>query len=608
MSDPADSPPNPPAEPAAPAAPAARRHFLLVWGAVSVVIALAHFALAPRMGIYEDDHWLIGTPMCEWGASDLWDATKETVVIYRHGRPLHCGLGFALSYLGTHLGGLTGAYALAAVVWSVNAGLCLALLWRPYGRVAATVAALMFVLVPADTTHSLLHTAFYVHTSVTFLLLSGNTYARGRPILSVFFAALTLLTYETCFLPALAWPLLFPSPTRSVWRRCLTHGVALGVVLVLAVAVRMAFGEERTAGAMTDKSAALKKVKTLAVAGPKAALRTFVTRPVWAAKTLRSSEGFGRPGPGRRTVALLAAGAGLAALMGLVVAYRASRPVKATEGVGPASAAPPGAECLCFGRLIAAGALMAVLGYVAALNREPQVIVGRMSSVHIASALGWGLFFGGLSIGVCRLLAFARAGWLFPPAFAVYVCLLAGFHACVQREYIRAWAAQGEFWRDVAAECPDVRAGTVILYPLVKPATAMVHNQEWADHLVFPHLFAVPPGWSAPPRVFPVGHLTWGVPPDYKGYNWNEVEREGDKLYWNHWGGVRAPLEPGNVILLRYTPEGRFERVTGTVTMAGVDLPLKPREGPAFKFEPGKLYPAMFPHGMQAESPRRVSR
>ena len=56
------------------------------------------------------------------------------------------------------------------------------------------------------------------------------------------------------------------------------------------------------------------------------------------------------------------------------------------------------------------------------------------------------------------------------------------------------------------------------------------------------------------------------------------------------------------------TPRDALARLETMVLMAGVDLPLKPREGPAFKFEPGKLYPAMFPNGMQADSARRVSR
>jgi hypothetical protein len=252
---------------------------------------------------------------------------------------------------------------------------------------------------------------------------------------------------------------------------------------------------------------------------------------------------------------------------------------------------------------------MVVLGYVAALTREPQIVEGRMSSVHIASELGWGVFAAGVFGAAGCLLTRLRVEWALPPALAAYLCLLAGFHVLVQREYVRAWIAQRDFWHDVAVECPDVRDGTVILYPLVKQTSVMVYQQEWADHYVFGHLFETPPNWGASPSAFPVGHRTWGVPRDYTGYDWNEVERVGDELYWNHWGAVRFRMEPGNVILLREIPgTGRFERVTGTVRIAGIDLALKAPEGPAFAFKPSTLYPAMFPKGLKTDGPRAAGR
>jgi hypothetical protein len=218
------------------------------------------------------------------------------------------------------------------------------------------------------------------------------------------------------------------------------------------------------------------------------------------------------------------------------------------------------------------------------------------------------VLFSGLVAGAGCVLARVRLGWVVVPVLAAYFTVLAGYHVLVQREYVRSWAAQGEFWQDVAAECPDVRPGTIILYPLVPPVSTMVHQQEWADYMTFKHLFAVPAEWGAPPRAFPVGHKTWGPPADYARYDWSEVERVGDQLYWKHWVGPPVLLEPGNVVLLRRGPTGRFERVTGTVQMAGTELRLKPREGPAFEFAPHKLYPAMFPKGLHPETHWRVSR
>lgn len=585
-------------EPTTPA-PRGARAFLLVWAAVTAVAALSHFAFAPRMGLYEDDHWLIGVPMCEWTSTadlrtELWWKFAE----FYQGRPMHYGFGFPLAYLGTHLGGLLGAFALAAAVWALNAGLCLALLWKRFGPTAATAAALTFVLLPADTTHALVHTAFFVHPSVTCLLLSGLAYARGYRLLAVLLSAGSLVTYETCFLPALAWPVLFRDPDGRFWRRALVHGVLMGAVLAVAVFARMKTGESRVTETLGDKSAVVKKVAELAVVGPKSSFMTFIDRPKWVLKTWRQSAPFSNPGPGRTTTGGVALAAGAFALLALVAARRAA-PAVAPDA--PAPDAPPVV------RLLVAGLLMVVLSYVIALTRLPHVVDGRMSSVHIGATAGWAVFFGGAAAGLVAALARLGAPRAAAPVLAAYFCLLSAFHVYVQREYVRAWVAQGEFWRDVAAECPDVKPGTVILYPLVQPTSLMVRHQEWADYRVFRFLFAVPPDWHTPPEAYPLGHMSWGVPRNYEGYNWNEVEREGDKLFLRHWGARYVHLEPGNVILLRQLPGGKYERMTGTVTMHGIDLPLKPREGPSFEFRPHLLYRAMFPNGLEPETRRRVS-
>lgn len=575
------------------------RPFLLVWAAVSLVAVLSHFAFAPRMGLYEDDHWLIGVPMCEWAsASTVYTEVKGMFARFFQGRPMHYGFGFPLAYLGTHLGGVVGAYVVAAAVWSLNAGLCLALLWKRFGPFVATAGALAFVLLPADTTHPMLHTAFFVHPSVTFLLLSGIAYSRGYRWLAVPLSAVSLITYETAFLPALAWPLLFRDPDRPLWRRCLTHGLLMAVVLGAAAFARMQTGESRVAGTMSDKGAALRKVRELAIVGPKSSFMTFVDRPRWVVKTWRQTAPFSNPGPGRTTTGGVALAAGAAALLALLVARRAGPGVAAADA--PPFAGPPVA------RLVACGLLMVTLSYLIALTRTPEVVDGRMSSVHIGATTGWAVFFGGLAAGVLALLTRLGAPRAAAPVLAAYFCLLAAFHVYVQREYIRAWVAQGEFWRDVAAECPDVQPGTVIIFPLVPATSTAVRHQDWAECMVFHHLFAVPADWSEPPRAYPAG-LRAVVRVNYEGYDWNEVERDGDALYWNHWAGMRVRLVPGNVILLHQLPGGRFERITGTMRIHGVDFPLKPREGPAFEFRPHTLYPAMFPNGLTPETRRRVS-
>jgi hypothetical protein len=179
----------------------------------------------------------------------------------------------------------------------------------------------------------------------------------------------------------------------------------------------------------------------------------------------------------------------------------------------------------------------------------------------------------------------------------------------VQREYVRSWVAQGEFWKDVVASCPDIRPGTVILYPLVGQVSPMVRDQEWADYLVFGHMFVCPDPATAP-KAFGVAHNSSTPAGEYyAGYHWHEIERDGDRWFWKHWDGSRHELEPGNIILMRYSHKTRrFERMTGTIHVAGSELALKPRGEPTFEFAPHKLFFAMFPQGLQPDLRRRLPR
>jgi hypothetical protein len=563
--------------PAGPTCPTDTRRFALAWLAVAVVGFLAHFTLLDGMGLYEDDHCLIGTVMCKPDSRGSYRELKHWAGPSYQGRPLQYVIGAQLAFRTTRIGGLPLAFLAAAAILAANAGLFLGLVWRPLGPAWATLAALVFVLFPADTSRPMLHVAFFVHPSVTFLLLSGHAYARGRPALSVFAAGLTLVTYETCFPVAAAWPLLFDPPAGRPVRRALVHGAALAAVLVLAVFARRYMGEWRMAEAMGDKSALAGKVFELVTAGPAAAAGTLVTRPA-----------DGLDATAWTPAALAAAAAGVV----MLAAFAATR--------GGAPAGHPGGA---YGRAALAGAAMVVLGYAGAVNRDPTCVAGRLSSVHIASTAGWALLVTGLAGLAARAVA-PGDRWVLAPVAAAYLSLLVGFHVSVQRELVRSWDEQREFWRTVMTECPDVGPGTVILYP-IQPHTDLAISQGWCDYLIFRYLFEVPAGWSSPPMAFPVGHHLWGkVPPDLAGYDWSqEVESKDGKLYWKHWVGDRPLLEPGNVIVITRTPDGGYRRMTGTIPLGGTDFPLKPPGGPAFDFRPRRLYPAMFREGAAVPSP-----
>jgi hypothetical protein len=213
----------------------------------------------------------------------------------------------------------------------------------------------------------------------------------------------------------------------------------------------------------------------------------------------------------------------------------------------------------------------------AALNRNPAVLDGRMSSVHITAALGWALAAGAV-MGLA-LSALPRAGrralWA---VAALYLGLLAAYHVTVQRDYVRSWAEQRRFWGEVNRLCPDLDDETIILRPYPPRKCAAVEVNSHADWLLPQRMFFKLEPWQHPPLLI---HVEGGtVPHDYAGYEWPAVQVEGGELVYRYAGDWRAPLRPGKVIALYPDGNGRYHRLTGSLDIRGVRLPLREPTGP----------------------------
>jgi hypothetical protein len=186
-----------------------------------------------------------------------------------------------------------------------------------------------------------------------------------------------------------------------------------------------------------------------------------------------------------------------------------------------------------------------------------------------------------LAAGVAWLLL----GWkrtLAVPAISAYLALCVGYYVTIERDFMHSWQLQRAFWQEVAACCSDLQDGTVLIYEL-NPGDepTFIFTNSWSDPLVLTQTFAFPPAWSNPPRLFgltqwtdrvqPEGdHLRWWVP----GASWDE-----------HW----ETFPQNNVILLRRGADGRLERVTGSVAVAGTTLQLKAPDAPV-AWPPAQLY------------------
>jgi hypothetical protein len=215
-------------------------------------------------------------------------------------------------------------------------------------------------------------------------------------------------------------------------------------------------------------------------------------------------------------------------------------------------------------QVAAAGGVMLVVAYALAFTHyPPNALVGRGTSVHLGATLGMSV----LATGIAWLLL----GWRLRLAIALiagYLALAVGYYVTIERDFIRSWQLQREFWQHVQACCSDLQDGTVLLYTLSSgEEPTFIFTNSWADPLILGETYAFPTAWTQPPRLFSL--TEWQ----------NRVQPNGDRLDWwvpaaswdEHW----ETLPQDNVILLTRAPDGTLTRATGTIEVPGGTLRLK---------------------------------
>ena len=109
----------------------------------------------------------------------------------------------------------------------------------------------------------------------------------------------------------------------------------------------------------------------------------------------------------------------------------------------------------------------------------------------------------------------------------VYVLGAVGFCQWVQREYVRSWQLQRDFWQQVVQLSPDATANwSIIVTGPPAPASKVLATNSWADVLTCRELF------SAPLNYVHLGYIGPAA----------KIHREGSNILWQpeYWGG---PIE-----------------------------------------------------------------
>jgi hypothetical protein len=500
---------------------AARSHWSLTGQQTAVACVLACVVLislyirVPNYGFYEDDYWAI-VPYFKTPFSQLWANMLTQFHVWSQGRPLNHSLPMWFSRFGYGLGGIPGIYFLGFLVQFLNTFLMYRLLRKSADPWSAILGGCLLVLLPADTTHIFLEHSAQLHTSLSFLLI-GLLLNRTRFwIVSYPIAALSLLSYETAFLPFIVFPLFFVDRKGRIVRWA-AHVAFCGAVLIAVLATRLLLSDSRANGVVSQPGDTLWRMISSLWIGPLTSLRA-IAKAISEAPHSQTPFAF-----------LFAA---LVVILLLAVPWL----IRATGNSTPASVTSR-SRCLT---LLFAGLTSWIFAYVLTIvNYPPTQVSGRLTSTHLAAVFG-------LTCAIVAATSYFRcfhgprlkaaATGIMTLLVAVFV--LYSFH--IQAGFAAAWDQERRFWRSIVQVCPDLTSNTRVILVGTEPRqNEFIASNSWADPLVLRQLFT----WSPGPVFCYYSGTVKAV----------DVRFENGQITWNPfwWGDQREILNPDDLILLR---------------------------------------------------------
>ena len=514
------------------------------------LVFLYGYILMPRFGIYEDDYFYILPTMSFARLSDLlgylW---SMPTVVPLQGRSLGFFLNEIVSFIFDRSSHIETSYLAGWLIVSLNAVLIFLILRNCIGAAAGFMIAVFYIVFPADTSRIILMHRVFTNLTLTFILASLALYQRqrlGAVIVAYIIAATSLLVYESFYLVFGLAPVLVRGPIN--WRKLIIHLLTMGLILVPVLLVRMMSGESRSQQLVGGLQENLPKMIEAMCFGATTAL---VAYPLRAFDSLLHSNA-------EQWLVILISFAAIAIVL-LALKF------------GSATAERPQDELETKRWLIlfSAGLFATMVAYVLAFRTPyfpPIMVIGRLSGVHCAAALG-----GAMVVGLLfeRLLSVSRMSTPAILASAFFPALIFGFGLEIQtEEYANGWDRQKEFWNGVATEAGDIEEGGVILVDLNDYHAPIGFNSLWANlgaDYSLPRLVRLPESWKNMPKLF--GFLEW-MPHHEEG---NAVVLESPYLPSAVW----PRIEDGKFILLGFK-DGVLHRITDKMLILGKELTPKP--------------------------------
>ncbi len=530
--------------------------------ALTFICFTGNFLFFQDFGLYEDDY-VIALSSAGKPFSNELSYAAGLLKSPPQGRPLLWtlnNLGFNMLWKANSLSTL---YLFVAFLTSLNAFLLFVFLRRHVPQTIALAACVLFLLYPADTSkQQLMHwSAHLICCTVVLASLYAHLHA-GRIaswVVPSIGAAFCILCYEPYFLLFFAFP-FYRSYRQSFLdiRPFLFWLPYLLVIFAITMLWRQSLGEERISDLSTNLANYLQRAIAAPVHGAVTVANSMWERPWDVVK---------HAGAGLWTLGLLL----------FVPAYLVAR--SGLLRAEPAEPADPDNKSkkeerprqLLF--LATAGLVTFLLSYSYRFIDDyypPNVNMGRFSGMHAVGTFGLCIFFAavGAVIFQClrarhRLLAITQA------AICSYLLILFMFSLQFQRDqYVRSWAAQRDFWEQIARLCPDMAEVDAVLLDTrmaANPADALPHTEafpfyQW-DHQTggtLPRFFKV--GTQADyPKLIHVSNSTTIL----------EATDDGVRLSTNSWRDQRFwPLiRDQSFIELRFE-DGRWHRSSSPLEIA----------------------------------------
>jgi hypothetical protein len=456
---------------------------------------LGNFSGFLHFGIYEDDYWYVVNPV-NFSTRELLSFLGDNITNIEagQGRLIGMNLPLLIIHFLYKIGGLYALYIAGLLLISLNAYLLFGLLRKNYGTLLGIMAAIIFVVFPADTTKPFLTHIYQLQLSLLFVLIGFYFLSKKRFLLSYIIAFCSLLTYENAFLPFFFAPfLVFSRWDRKIYLQGLRHLLICGAMIIAIFVFRKFSGEERVAElTMTDF---IKKTIASSLIGPATVFISFINAPLQSLVFIKET-----------LITILLSAIVIFVSFWLFFskygfsaqteAYRINlKSLKANVEIGK--------ELHQFLQLFLVSALMLAVAYLFSYTHyPPTVLKGRMTSVHFGASIGGAVFVANLLYRLIYLLRQRKTiGFLL---VSIFLSLLAGYNFHVQTDYKNAWHNQQSFWSGISKICPDASDNMLILIPRNElDSTEFIETHTWPMPGVLDEIYEFPVSWAHPPKIIP---------------------------------------------------------------------------------------------------------